>query len=193
MELKDVIDKRLSTLEFDPNFHVTKEDINKIIELNRLAPSTYNIQHARYFVIIEKEVKEDFKAKVCPQQKVVDASAVIIIMGLKNAYLEYKGLVSDKKYALMEEYYTRECMEEKDAIRNASLSAMQFMLIAKDFGYDTCPMTGFDFKEVLKFFNLSDDYEPVIMITLGKESVNKPKRRDERRKVEELVTYKDTK
>jgi putative NAD(P)H nitroreductase len=193
MELKEVIDKRLSTLEFDPSFEVSKEDIDKIIDITRLAPSTYNIQHTRYFVIIKKHVKEAFMASVCPQRKVVDASAIIVFMGHKNAYKEYNGVVSEKRYQLMEEYYQKEGMIHDDIIRNVSLSAMQFMLIAKDMGYDTCPMTGFDFKESLKFFNLNDDYEPVMMVTLGKESLNKPKRRESRKEVSEVVTYKDTK
>ena len=36
---------------------------------------------------------------------------------------------------------------EDEAIRNASLSAMTFMYAAKYYGYDTCPMIGFDEKQ----------------------------------------------
>ena len=189
MELKDVIESRLSTLEFDPTFEVNKDDIDKIISLNRLAPSTYNIQHTHYFVILNKPKKEAFRDKVCPQQKVVDASAIIVLMGRKNAHLNMKEVVNEKRYQLMEEYYQKDNMKSEDIIRNVSLSAMQLMLIAKDMGYDTCPMTGFDFEEAKKFFNLDDEYVPVIMITLGKESVNKVKRRESRKEVEEIVTY----
>ena len=190
MELKDIIEKRTSVLEFDPTFTVNKEDIDKIIELNRLAPSTYNIQHTHYFVIIDKDKKEAFKELVCPQNKVVDAAAVIVFMGRKNAYLGMKEKVSERRFRLMEEYYYDEDIKKEDIIRNVSLSAMQFMLVAKDMGYDTCPMTGFDFDASKEFFNVDDDYEPVIMLTLGKESLNKVKRREERLDVKDLVTYK---
>lgn len=189
MELKTVIESRLSTLEYDPTFEVNKDDIDKIISLNRLAPSTYNIQHTHYFVILSKSKKEAFRDTVCPQQKVVDASAIIVLMGRKNAYLDMKKVVSEKRFQLMEEYYAKDNMRSDDVIRNVSLSAMQLMLIAKDMGYDTCPMTGFNFEEAKKFFNVNDDYVPVMLITLGKESANKRKYREDRKEVEELVTY----
>jgi putative NAD(P)H nitroreductase len=189
MELKSVIESRLSTLEFDPTFEMSKSDIEKIISLNRLAPSTYNIQHTHYFVILSKPKKEAFRDKVCAQQKVVDASAIIVLMGRKNAYLDMKEVVSEKRYQLMEEYYQKDNMKTEDIIRNVSLSAMQLMLIAKDMGYDTCPMTGFDFEESKKFFNVDDEYVPVMMITLGKESANKRKRREERKELTKIATF----
>ena len=69
-----------------------------------------------------------------------------------------KGLYEGKGERFMEE----------EAIRNASLSAMTFMYAAKYYGYDTCPMIGFDEKAVQGELNMPEHVVPVLMITIGK-------------------------
>lgn len=61
--------------------------------------------------------------------------------------------------------------KREEAIRNASLSAMLFMMIAKDKGWDTCPMIGFDTQEMRRVLNLPDRYVPALLISIGKEDV----------------------
>jgi putative NAD(P)H nitroreductase len=188
MELKDVVINRHSVNNFDPSFVVTKEDIDQIIELNKLAPSAFNMEHARYHVILDKDLKEKFYNEVCNQDKVLASSATILVVGDKRPHLKAKDRLSDKMYELIDSSYSEEVYAKEDAIRNASLSAMQFMLIAKDLGFDTCPMTGFDFDKAKEFFNL-DEEEIVLLITLGKEDVNKKKERGYRSNTNDLVKY----
>jgi putative NAD(P)H nitroreductase len=187
MELKDVVINRHSVANFDPSFVVTKEDIDQIIELNKLAPSAFNMEHAKYYVILDKEVKEKFYSEVCNQYKVLTSSAVILVTGDKRPHLKAKDRLSDKMYELIDKSYSEEVYAKEDAIRNASLSAMQFMLIAKDLGFDTCPMTGFDFDKAKDFFKL--DEEVVLLITLGKEDQDKKKERGYRSNTNDLVKY----
>lgn len=57
-----------------------------------------------------------------------------------------------KRYNLM--YKNRGEVSQKDeAIRNASLSAMLFMLAAKDKGWNTCPIIGFDPEAIKEISN----------------------------------------
>jgi nitroreductase len=51
---------------------------------------------------------------------------------------------------------------------DAGLVSMQLMLIAKDRGYDTVPMGGFDKDKFVKMFNVSDRLFPIVLISLGK-------------------------
>lgn len=46
---------------------------------------------------------------------------------------------------------------------------MMFMLSAKEKGWDTCPMIGFDAEAVKRILNIDDQFEVVMMITIGKE------------------------
>ncbi|MNC72663.1 putative NAD(P)H nitroreductase MhqN [compost metagenome] len=82
-----------------------------------------------------------------------------------------------------------EAFMRDEAIRNASLSAMQLMLIAKDQGWDTCPMIGFDAKALTESLQISDEYEPVLLIAMGKEDTSKPRPRGYRKPVGEFVKF----
>ncbi len=79
--------------------------------------------------------------------------------------------------------------QREEAIRNASLSAMLFMLAAKEKGWDTCPMIGFNSEAIKDVLNMDQQYEVVLMITLGKEKVKSRKLRGYRNPISEFVTY----
>jgi len=51
---------------------------------------------------------------------------------------------------------------------DAGLISMQIMLIAKDKGYDTVPMGGFNKEQFVEKFKVSDRYFPVVLIPIGK-------------------------
>ena len=79
--------------------------------------------------------------------------------------------------------------QRDEAIRNASLSAMMFMMAAKEKGWDTCPMIGFDSEAVKQILNIDEQYEVVMMITIGKEKVERRKPSGFNKPVREFVTY----
>lgn len=66
---------------------------------------------------------------------------------------------------------------------------MQFMLIAKDKGWDTCPMIGFDPAKVQEVLNIPEQFVPVMMITLGKEDESGQRARGYRKPVGQFVSY----
>ena len=82
-----------------------------------------------------------------------------------------------------------ETFQHDEAIRNASLSAMLFMLLAKDMGWDTCPMIYFDKEKVSEILDIPDNKIPVIMITMGKIDPSSNKIRGARKAAGEFVKY----
>lgn len=199
-----LIEARRSASNFLMDNPVPQKDLNEIFEMVKLAPSAFNLQHSKYVVVTNPEVKEQIRAAANGQYKVHSASAVIIVLGDKLAYkntaainegLLMLGIVNKQEYDFMIEdtvslYETRgESFQRDEAIRNASLSAMMFMLAAKEKGWDTCPMIGFDPAEVKKILNIDDQYEPVLMITIGKEKVESRKPRGYRKPVSEFVSF----
>lgn len=91
-----------------------------------------------------------------------------------------KGLYEGKGERFMEE----------EAIRNASLSAMTFMYAAKYYGYDTCPMIGFDEKAVQSELNMPEHVVPVLMITIGKSDTTKTHHEDIENRLVSLLHMK---
>ena len=55
-----------------------------------------------------------------------------------------------------------------EAIRSCSIAAQTIMLAVKSMEYDSCPMIGFDPKEVGNLINLPKDHMICLMITIGK-------------------------
>ncbi|MNC45798.1 putative NAD(P)H nitroreductase MhqN [compost metagenome] len=86
-------------------------------------------------------------------------------------------------------YSGNDTFQHDEAVRNASLSAMQFMLIAKDKGWDTCPMIGFDPAAVNATLNVPDNFVPALMITIGKDNKRKIRPRGYRKPVNEFVDF----
>lgn len=204
MEFTKLIDKRRSANNFIEGITMTEEDIRPILEDVKLAPSAFNLQHAEYIVVLDQELKEKVREAAYGQYKVHSASGVILVLGDKEAYkqtahisqgmvdlgiitnCELDNLVDDNTNFYEER--GEEFMKE-DAIRNASLSAMLFMLAAKNRGWDTCPMIGFDQQQMRALFNVPATHEIVLMMTIGKEKESSQRLRGYRKPVEEFTTY----
>ncbi|EME7220962.1 nitroreductase family protein, partial [Enterococcus faecium] len=60
--------------------------------------------------------------------------------------------------------------EMNDVVKvDSSLAAMQFMLVARDHGYETNPIGGFEADQLAEAFGLDKDrYVPVIILSIGK-------------------------
>ncbi|AVQ38115.1 nitroreductase family protein [Clostridium botulinum] len=203
-ELKKIIEERRSANNFIEGVKIPDKDFTEIFELLKLAPSCFNIQHSNYLVVTDEEKKEQLRKAAFNQYKVHTASAVILVLGDKLAYknaeniysgmlnlgimskLDYDNIVRD----INNLYEGRgEDFQRSEAIRNTSLSAMMFMLIAKDKGWDTCPMIGFNQEEVRQIFNIPENYEIALMITMGKEDTSKTRMRGYRKPVGEFVSF----
>lgn len=204
MEFKKLVEERRSANNFIEGIEIPKSDFEDIFELLKLAPSCFNIQHANYIVITDKDMKEVLRNAAFNQYKIHTASAAVIVLGDKEAYKDsdklYSGMLDLKMISKFDYenilndiknlYDGRgEDFKHDEAIRNASLSAMMFMLLAKDKGWDTCPMIGFDADKVRKFFKIKDRYEIALIIAMGKEDTKNRRLRGYRKPIDEFVKF----
>lgn len=201
MELRKVIEERRSVNQFDPNGQISKEDLEKILNAATMAPSSYDLQHWHFLVVNDKDRKLALKNVAYGQQKIEDAAAAIVVLGNLKAH-ERAGLIADDLVAkgyLREEYkdnvistingaYGNAGSQRDEAIRGASLAAMNLMLAAKDLGYGTCPMGGFDPEGVRKEFNIPSHLIPVMIVTIGP-AKEETRPRKMRLPVNEVTTY----
>lgn len=200
----DLVQARRSAMNFVEGIHIPRKELEEMFALTRLAPSAYNLQHTRYTVISDPAWKEEIRAAANGQYKIHSASAVIAVLGDMNAYLQapdiYAGLkllgaMSEEQYddqirSIRDAYEGNSAFQRDEAIRNASLSAMQFMLIAKDRGWDTCPMIGFDPVALAAALDLPEHLVPVMLITIGKDNQRKIRPRGYRKPVHEFVEFR---
>ncbi|SFJ09519.1 nitroreductase family protein [Thermoflavimicrobium dichotomicum] len=177
-----VVNERHSVRKYDPTVQLSKEELEEIIEIATKAPSSWNLQHWKFLVINDREKKEKLLPIAYHQEQVVQASAVIAVLGdleaYKNAEPVYDAAIKagymkeEVKKIMVEQiaqaYETKPYMARDAAILNASLASMQLMLAAKAKGYDTCAMGGFDPDKLVEAFKIPDRYLPVMLISVGK-------------------------
>jgi nitroreductase len=177
-----VIEERQSVRSFDTDYKIPRHELKEMIKAASSAPSSWNLQHWKFLVLDEQEAQGKLLPIAFNQQQVKDASAVIAVLGDLEANKNAESVFGNQvKNGLMSEeaketvvgninnaYQSIPDFGKSEALKNTSLAAMQLMLAAKAFGYDSGPMGGFDPQGLMKEFNISSRYLPVMLIAIGK-------------------------
>ncbi|MEH7158583.1 nitroreductase family protein [Neobacillus drentensis] len=181
--LSEVIKERHSVRKYDSTYNISKEEIKDMLTEATLAPSSSNLQPWRFIVIQDQETKKELRAIANNQEQVETASAVIAVLGDKEMYKNVEKVYrSAYEAGFMDEANMNRLIEgtnktypyaPEEVLKNiasfdAGLVSMQLMLIAKDRGYDTVPMGGFDKEKFVKMFNVEDRLFPIVLISVGK-------------------------
>ncbi|MFD0770854.1 nitroreductase family protein [Bacillus sp. CGMCC 1.60114] len=179
-----VLYDRTSNRAFNPEKKISKEELFDILKAAGQAPSAWNLQHWKFLVFQGEDVQRRLHPIAYNQQQILDASAVVAILGDLEAYknvdavyspLVEQGLMQEEaKNRLaqnIEGAYQREQYPRDAAFSNASLAAMQLMLAAKATGWDTCAIGGFNPQALMEEFNVSSRYLPIMLITIGESTL----------------------
>ncbi len=198
-----LIKERRSVRKYDPQVTIEKKEILEMLELATLAPSTSNLQPWQFLVFLDAEERKDLRKIAYNQEQIETASAVIAVLGDKEFYknidpvydsMSEAGFVDDASKAVLvgnaHKAYPHASEESRInmATFDSGLAAMQFMLIAKERGYATGPMGGFDKVKFAQRFDIEDRYVPIVLLTIGKE--NAPAYSTTRFAIEDKVTFR---
>ena len=187
-ELSNIIRERHSIRHYDPDFKISDDEIKEIIKEAVYAPSGNNLQSWRFLIITDQKLKERIYTVSNDQKQVLEASALIIILGDLKGYEQVdliysrsvkEGIVTEEfknaKVAKVKETFEKESSRygnpnwKRDLVLiDGSLAAMQLMLAAKAKGYDSVPMIGYNTGQLRKILNIPDRYVNVLMIPIGK-------------------------
>lgn len=177
MNVTTAIETRRSIKAFDPTHKLTEDEVNKLMSLAMLSPTAFNIQHWRFVLVEDAALRTQIQAVSWNQAQVTEASLLIVLVADVQAWAKqperyWKDApkpVQDFLVPAITQYYTGNPQAQRDeAMRSCGMAAMNIMLAAKEMGYDTCPMDGFDFDAVSKLLNLPADHIPTMFVTLGK-------------------------
>ncbi|NOU65531.1 nitroreductase family protein [Paenibacillus sp. LMG 31461] len=181
----NIITGRRSVRLYDENIPIPKEELQAIIQEASLAPSSANIQPWRVIVVHSPEGKSKLRPLVQFNTQQNDTSAaMLVIVGdtqselyveeIYNTAVEQGKMpkdVRDKQVTQIMSMFPHIPRDLKIEIAkiDASLFAMQLMLVARAHGYDTNPMAGFERDQVIRTFDLDDErYVPVMILSIGK-------------------------
>lgn len=184
-DFSSVVFGRKSVRVYDETVKISHEEMLEMIQETTTAPSSVNMQPWRFVVVESEEAKAKLKPLIRFNTRQNDtSSAMVMIFGDMNCY-EYgeeiydqavaegkmPAEVQDQQLAAILPYYqnfTREQMNDVVKI-DASLAAMQFMLVARSHGYETNPIGGFEADQLAEAFDLDKErYVPVMILSVGK-------------------------
>lgn len=173
----EAIEKRRSIKHYDPNHRMTDDEVRQLLEATMKAPTAFNIQHWRFVVASDPELRKQIRAAAWDQAQVTDASLLVVLCADRKAWdkdpasywVNAPQPVQDMLVPAITQYYTGNAQVERDeCMRSCGLAGQTLMLAAKGMGYDSCPMDGFDFEAVGKLINLPGDHLIAFMIAVGK-------------------------
>jgi len=78
MSLLENLNWRYATKKYDPTKKVAQEDVDKIVEAARMAPTSSGLQQFRVIVVSNQELKEKMVSIAWGQQIMADASHVLV-------------------------------------------------------------------------------------------------------------------
>jgi nitroreductase len=177
MNVSTAIETRRSIKAYDVNHEMTQAEIDQLMSLAMLSPTAFNIQNWRFVLVQDKELRKQVRAVSWDQAQVTDASLLIVLTADVKSWekqparywQEAPQAVQDFLVPAIGQYYSgREQVQRDEAMRSCGMAAMTIMLAAKEMGYDSCPMDGFDFDAVAKLLNLPADHTPAMFVAVGK-------------------------
>ena len=177
MDTIDAVRQRRAVKQYDPEHEMTREEVDQLIGLAKLAPTAFNQQNYRFVLVRDAELRKQIREAAWDQAQVTDASLLIVICADLKAWekdparywANAPAEVQDYMKSAIDQYYrNREQVQRDEAMRSAGIAAQTIMLSAKSMGYDTCPMDGFDYDAVGKLINLPEDHVVAMFVVVGK-------------------------
>lgn len=184
-DFSDIVYNRRSIRKFDTSVKIPREEMLEILDKTVTAPSSVNMQPWRFVVVDSEEGKDKLKPFVSYNaiQNETSSAMVLIFADLKSQERaeEIYGKavtqgkmpeeVKEKQLSSIVPMYENAPFEVMNEIVHidSSLAAMQLMLVARSYGYDTNAIGGYKKDGLAKAFGLDEDrHVPILIIALGK-------------------------
>lgn len=177
MKVNTAILSRASVRAFDPSHAISAEQKRELLELAGRAPSAWNIQHWRFVLIENDELRQQMRDAAMGQPQVTDCSMFVAIVVDLEAWnrspARYFDFLPDdyaQAYAakIQEFYNGREWLARDDAMRSCGLAAQTLMLATTAAGLASCPMDLFDEERVSQLLRLPAGHVVAMFVAIGK-------------------------
>ncbi|MFP4187448.1 MAG: nitroreductase family protein [Acholeplasmataceae bacterium] len=179
------LEERRSIRVYDPTVRISREEMREILRKATRAPSSMNMQPWRFVVVESEQGKKKLKEAISNNDTQLETSAAMILIMTDLRKYDYAKKIYDMAYeadAMPKDVRDRQIRSianmvptlspeliEKSGLIDCGLVAMQLMHVAREHGYDTCPIGGFDHERILPVLGLDDRrYRPVLIVSIGK-------------------------
>ncbi|MHC5210461.1 MAG: nitroreductase family protein [Planctomycetota bacterium] len=177
MDVFDAIRTRRAVKHFDADHRMTDDEVNRLLEAALQSPTSFNIQHWRFVVVRDPELRRQIRAVGNDQAQMTDASLLILMTADVDAWKkepqrywrEAPAEVAKLLVDWMGPFHEGKPQLQRDeAQRSIGIAMATLMLAAQGLGYDSCPMIGFDHDAVAELVHLPADHCIGPMVAVGK-------------------------
>jgi len=195
MKVTEAITSRRAVKCYDPEHKMPQAVFDRLMDHALLAPTAFNIQNWRFVRVTDPAQRKAIRAAAWDQAQITDASELLVLCFDSRAWdrqperywRNAPQQVQDFLLPALAEYYRDKPQVERDeGMRSCGIAGMTIMLLARELGYDSCPMDGFDYAAVGRIVNLPADYGIAFMIAIGK-GIEAPRPRPGQLSLEEVL------
>ena len=176
------LDWRFAAKEFDPTREVSEENLNKILEAIRLAPTSYGIQPFHVTVVSNEELKSKLELISYGQKQLSSSSHLLVFSALTNinerndVYIDLLSNGDEKQKEALAGLKnmigsTIGKLKENDmfswSARQAYIALGFGLAAAAELGVDSCPMEGFENAKVDEILGFPTHQKSVAFLTIG--------------------------
>lgn len=151
MDLFEVIEKRRSIRRFKPD-PVAREDLKKILEAGRLAPSGGNRQPWYFVVVRALDTKRALSIAANNQKFIADANTVIVALGKPRTTTKLPYKLSSTRIP-----------HKQDPM----IAIEHMILAATALGYGTCWIGAFNENEVRRILKIPENLAVIALLPVG--------------------------
>ena len=170
MDVLDVIKKRRSIRAYTDE-KVSKENVERLIEAARWAPSAGNTQPLEVVVVTDNEIKRELSEAALNQTFIQNASVVFVVCANENRSSRSYGNRGKNLYS----------------IQDTAAATQNILLTAQELGLATCWVGAFNDHDIADAVNAPKNMRPVAIIPVGYPAEKRVA--PQRRPISEFVHY----
>ncbi|MCA9477689.1 MAG: NAD(P)H-dependent oxidoreductase [Nanoarchaeota archaeon] len=180
MDFSEIVKKRYATKKFTGEM-IPQDKIDELLDLVRLAPSSFGLQQFKVKVVTDKEMKEKLQAASWNQPQITTCSHLLVFCAYTDVPKRIKqfgelmtaaGVPAENVQGFTDMTSGFVSNLSKEALlawtsRQAYIALDHAMLGATALGFDSCPMEGFDAAAYSKILELPENTVPVVICPVG--------------------------
>ena len=184
-EFLNIMDFRHACKLFDENKKISDDDISYILEVARRSPSSFGMEAWKFLVITNDEVREKLKPFCWNQPQITSCSHLVVVLagietlkvssGVVRSQLSRRNMPQDKLDSFIELYASHlgDVLNDDDKIyqwsaRQTYIAAANMMSAAAFIEIDSCPIEGFEKKNVEKVLELdTSKFQVAVILPFG--------------------------
>jgi len=199
LTIAELLTNRHSVRKFQPDFQISDQDLDLILEAARMAPSSFGILNSRVIAIKNKQMRQELLPMFFYQEAFVNCSVYLLFIVDKGQYILSESVFKAEKYIKNPETMTKYQIDlaniigmwddkfnkqtgfnpEQWSISQAYVSLTAALIQAEQLSIDSTPHEGFKKDQLETFLKSKDLLNPeketvAIGLALGKVDLSKP-------------------